>query len=137
MDEKIKKIFTEKLSYYLSYRDKTQADLARAMGVTTSTVSDWCNGKKMPRSDRLQAIARWLGIELSDLLTEGEAVRDQRPPVLRLRRPDPHDQADGRRYRLGASSQDHREDRPEPPTARYAAFCGGVDKLIDPISKLP
>ena len=29
----------------------------------------------MPRSDRLQAIARWLGIELSDLLTEGEAVQ--------------------------------------------------------------
>ena len=75
MDDKIKMIFTEKLNYYLSYRDKTQADLARAMGVTTSTVSDWCNGKKMPRSDRLQAIARWLGIELSDLLTEGEAVQ--------------------------------------------------------------
>lgn len=70
MDERIKEIFTRKLNYYLRLKDRSQADLARAMDVTTSTVSDWCNGKKMPRSDRLQAIANWLNIQLSDLLTE-------------------------------------------------------------------
>lgn len=73
MDEIIKGIFREKLNYYLRLRNQSQADLARAMNVTTSTVSDWCNGKKMPRSDRLQAIARWLNISMSDLLTDKAA----------------------------------------------------------------
>ncbi len=70
MDDKIKAIFTEKINYYLRLHDKSQADLARAMGVSSATVSDWCSGKKMPRADRLQAIASWFNIELSDLLTE-------------------------------------------------------------------
>ena len=70
MEDKIKRIFTEKLNYYLRIHEKTQADLVKAMGVSAATASDWCNGKKMPRADRLQAIAQWLGIELSDLLPE-------------------------------------------------------------------
>ena len=40
------------------------------MKVSSATVSDWCNGKKMPRMDKIQAICNWLRIEKSDLLED-------------------------------------------------------------------
>ena len=68
MDEKTRAIFSENLRKYMRMNDKTQADLRRHMGVSSSTASDWCNGVKIPRADKLQAIADWLGIELSVLV---------------------------------------------------------------------
>lgn len=70
MDERLRNLFSNNLRYYLSRAEKSQADLARYMGVSSATVSDWCNGNKMPRTDKLQSICNWLGIEMSDLLSE-------------------------------------------------------------------
>ncbi len=50
--------------------EKSQADLCRFIKVSSATVSDWCNGVKMPRTDKIQSICNWLSIDLSDLLTE-------------------------------------------------------------------
>lgn len=68
--EKLRIIFSDNLRYWLSYRGKTQADLYKMAGVSSATASDWCNGKKIPRADKLVDIARWLMIELTDLLTD-------------------------------------------------------------------
>lgn len=68
--EDYKKIFSENLTYYLKLKGKTQADLYRYMNVSSATVSDWCNGKKLPRMDKIQSICNWLGLEKSDLLSE-------------------------------------------------------------------
>ena len=57
--------------------DKSQADMARYFGVSTATASDWYNGRKIPRADKLQAIAEWLGVGLGDLLTESGTVPDR------------------------------------------------------------
>lgn len=62
------KIFSDNLNYWLNERGKSQADLSKFMGVSTATTSDWCNEKKIPRTDKLVAIAKWLMIELSDLI---------------------------------------------------------------------
>lgn len=70
--EDINKIFSINLIYWLEQRGKTQADLYKKMGVSSATASDWCNGKKMPRADKLVEIGKWLMIELSDLITEKE-----------------------------------------------------------------
>ncbi|MBE5886729.1 MAG: helix-turn-helix transcriptional regulator [Lachnospiraceae bacterium] len=67
-DEEYKKIFSTNLVYYLKINQKTQADLYKYIGVSSATVSDWCNGKKMPRMDKIQSICNWLKIEKSDLL---------------------------------------------------------------------
>ena len=68
--EEIKKIFSKNLLYYLELDGKTQADLCKYMNVSSATVSDWCNGKKMPRMDKIQAICNWLRLEKSDLLED-------------------------------------------------------------------
>lgn len=67
-EEEYKKIFSKNLIHYLEINSKTQADLYKYMNVSSATVSDWCNGKKMPRMDKIQSICNWLNIEKSDLL---------------------------------------------------------------------
>lgn len=72
MDERMRNQFAKNLRKYMELRDKTQADLYRYMHVSSATASDWCNGVKMPRADKLQSIANWLGVELAVLLGEKE-----------------------------------------------------------------
>ena len=71
-DERAKEIFSRNLRRYMELKDKTQADMARDLHISTATASDWCNRKKMPRSDKLVMISNWLGIDLSDLMAEEE-----------------------------------------------------------------
>lgn len=68
-NDELKKIFSSNLNYWLEFRGKTQADLYKMAGVSSATASDWCNSKKLPRTDKIFDIAQWLMIELSDLLT--------------------------------------------------------------------
>jgi len=73
-EEMIKKIFSQNLLHYLSLNSKSQADLCKYLGVSSATVSDWCNGKKLPRMDKIQTMCNWLGIEKSDLLEDKEST---------------------------------------------------------------
>ena len=61
-DEEYKIIFSKNLLHFLEINQKSQADLCKYIGVSSATVSDWCNGKKMPRMDKIQSICK------SDLL---------------------------------------------------------------------
>lgn len=70
--EELKTIFSKNLNYWLECRGKTQADLYKKTGVSSATASDWCNAKKIPRTDKIVEIARWLMIEIGDLLYEKE-----------------------------------------------------------------
>lgn len=68
--ERNKKVFARNLNYYLTIRGKTQNDLVRDLEITASTVSDWANGKKYPRVDKMQMLADYFGILKSDLTEE-------------------------------------------------------------------
>lgn len=70
MEDNLKDIFASNLRKQLALHDKKQSDLAKYLGVSTPTVSEWCNGKKMPRTDKIQSICNWLFIEMDDLLKE-------------------------------------------------------------------
>lgn len=72
IQKEINKIFSKNLIYWLQKREKTQADLYKKMNVSSATASDWCNEKKIPRVDKLVIIAKWLNIEISDLLEQKE-----------------------------------------------------------------
>lgn len=69
-EKELKEIFSANLRRLLDEHDKSQADLRRYMGVSSATASDWCNGKKIPRADKLRDICIWLHCEMSDLLGE-------------------------------------------------------------------
>ena len=67
-EDEIRKIFSKNLTRLLEERNKTQKDLVDFINVSSSTVSNWCTGQKLPRMDKVQLIATWLGVKNSDLL---------------------------------------------------------------------
>lgn len=72
--EKLNETFRDNLRYFMELRGKTQADIARALGVSTSAVTYWCAGRKVPRADKLKALCDFLFVDMSDLLTERVVV---------------------------------------------------------------
>ena len=67
-----KQIFAQNFNYYLSINNKTQSNIVEDLKITASTVSDWANGKKYPRVDKMQMLADYFGILKSDLTEEHE-----------------------------------------------------------------
>lgn len=68
--ERNKKIFAKNFNYYLAINGKNQNDIVRDLNITASTVSDWANGKKYPRVDKMQKLADYFGVLKSDLTEE-------------------------------------------------------------------
>lgn len=64
------RIFANNLKRELDNRGKNQTDLADFIGVSSATTSDWINGKKMPRMDKIQSMANWFGLQKSNLLED-------------------------------------------------------------------
>ena len=94
-----KNIFASNLKRYMELKGKSRNDISEALGISYFTVSDWVNGKKYPRMDKVEMLANYFGIQKSDLieikvgknppeepkLTEGEKM------VLELFRKIPED----------------------------------------------
>lgn len=75
-DNDYKKVFSNNLKYYMNKRNKKQNDLINDLGLSSSTVSNWCTGEKLPRMDKVQILADYLHINKSDLLEEkSEAIK--------------------------------------------------------------
>lgn len=69
----IKKIFVKNLNRLLAAQGKNQNDIVQKVNVSSATVSDWCNGKKFPRMNKVEELADLFGVTVSDLLTEPES----------------------------------------------------------------
>lgn len=69
-DDKLKAIFAKNLNTMLARHNKTQIEVADRLGIKQSTFSSWCTGSKMPRMDKVQALADYFGIMKSDLIEE-------------------------------------------------------------------
>ena len=65
--QKERDIFASNFRRILKIRGKTQSDVVSDLEITSSTVSDWANAKKYPRVDKMQALADYLGVVISDL----------------------------------------------------------------------
>ena len=63
-------LFAKNLNHYLQLNAKTQLDLANHLGVSTSAVSAWCRGAKIPRMDKVDAMCKYFGIRRSDLMED-------------------------------------------------------------------
>lgn len=72
-EDKYKKIFSKKLNYYMELRGKTQADIINDLGINKSAVSTWCNGTRLPRMNKVELLAKYLGVTVSDLINDNEA----------------------------------------------------------------
>lgn len=65
-----KGVFSKNLKYYMEVNDKTRKDVCDALGFSYFTFSDWINGKKYPRIDKVEKLADYFGILKSDLIED-------------------------------------------------------------------
>ena len=63
-------IFAERLRYYLNKYEMTQKELAKRLGVGTTSVYNWSNGIKTPRMDKVDAMCEIFNCQRSDLMQE-------------------------------------------------------------------
>lgn len=70
MDGYDKRIFSKNLIQRMDLAGKRPADLCLLLDVSKSTVSSWYNAQKMPRMDKIEKIANYLGIQKSDLIED-------------------------------------------------------------------
>lgn len=71
-----KEIMSKNLKYYIEKSGKDRRELAEIWGFPYSTVTEWINGRKYPRIDRIEIMADYFGIKKSDLIEDhGEQTR--------------------------------------------------------------
>jgi len=63
-----KKIFSKNLKYYMELNNKDRNDICKILGFKYSTFSDWYNGNKYPRIDKIEMLANYFNIKKSDLI---------------------------------------------------------------------
>lgn len=63
-----KATMAENIKYYMELNNKTRNDMCEALGLKYTTLTDWVNGKKYPRIDKIEMMANYFGIEKSDLV---------------------------------------------------------------------
>ena len=65
-----KEVFAKNLKKYMELNRKSRREVCAALGYSYFTFSDWVNGKKMPRMDKVEQLANYFGVLKSDLIEE-------------------------------------------------------------------
>lgn len=68
--------FANNLRYFLEKNNYTQIDFAKKMNVSAATVSNWCNGTKSPRMDKVDIMCGIFKCRRSDLLEANPVSAD-------------------------------------------------------------
>lgn len=63
-------ILARNLQYYIERSGKDRRELADIWGFPYSTLTEWINGRKYPRIDKIEIMAEYFGILKSDLIEE-------------------------------------------------------------------
>lgn len=77
LNETAKKI-GRNISNLLIERDKTQQELADAIGVSKSTVSTWTHGKRIPRMDKVDLMCKYFNVERSAIIGDEKISTGQK-----------------------------------------------------------
>lgn len=65
-----KEIFSTNLKRKMQESEKSRREISEALGFSYYTVTDWVNGKKMPRMDKVEMLAKYFDCLISDLIEE-------------------------------------------------------------------
>lgn len=72
-----KDIFASNLKKYMLLNGKSRKDICNDLGLSYYTVTDWVNGKKYPRMDKVEMLANYFGILKADLIE----CNEEKPPT--------------------------------------------------------
>ena len=77
-EEKFSILFGKNLARYMQQHNVSQNELARRLGVSPTSVNNWCQGLKTPRMDKVDKICRLFGIRRVDLIAESAPDPDRK-----------------------------------------------------------
>lgn len=63
-----REVFAANLRALMGKAGKSRKDVSESIGVSYFTFSDWCNGKKYPRIEKLEALAQYFDVSVSELV---------------------------------------------------------------------
>lgn len=69
-EKEFNEIFSRRLRFYLSQNNMSQIELAKILGVSASSVSDWVNGRKSPRMNKVDTMCELFNCRRSDFLED-------------------------------------------------------------------
>lgn len=72
-----KSVFAQNLNRLMLENGKSRREVCAALGLSYYTFSDWCNGKKYPRMDKVELLANYFGVLKSDLIEVWTPEREQ------------------------------------------------------------
>ena len=67
-NEKI--VLARNIQAFLDYNKKSRRDICHALGLKYSTFSNWMQGTKYPRIDKIEAMAKFFRVTKADLIEE-------------------------------------------------------------------
>lgn len=70
-----KEVFSRNLKKHMARSGKDRKSIADDLDFPYSTVTEWVNGKKYPRIDRIEKMAEYFGISKSDLIEDFESIK--------------------------------------------------------------
>lgn len=70
-----KEIFSSNLRRYMKLNQVARKKLSEDLGVSYYTITDWVNGKKYPRMDKVELLAAYFGILISDLVEDKKEMQ--------------------------------------------------------------
>jgi len=76
-----KKIFSDNLTRLMVENGKDRKQMCAALGVSYSTFSDWVNGLKYPRIDKIELMANYFGVQKSELIEEKVDIPTNAIPI--------------------------------------------------------
>ena len=77
-----KNVFASNLKRYMEVEGKSRNDISEALGISYFTVSDWVNGKKYPRMDKVEMLANYFNVQKSDLIEIKSETNSPEEPKL-------------------------------------------------------
>ena len=74
-------IFKINLNSFIDKSGKNKRVISSEMGIPYTTLVEWSNGRKFPRADGIESLAKYFGILKSDLLEERARKKTQQPNI--------------------------------------------------------
>lgn len=79
-----KEIFASNLIRYMEIHKKGRREVSEAIGVSYYTFTDWVNGKKYARMDKIEKLADYFGILKSDLIEDKSKMQKNNDTIVRI-----------------------------------------------------
>lgn len=67
-EQEQREVFSENLKYYLGLYEKSQKEVADAIGVSPQTFNTWIKGIAVPRMGKIELLSKYFRIQKTDLI---------------------------------------------------------------------